>query len=130
MMNIEDTIKAFQCCTHTPTDCKNCPQQGPGFGFACRQDMQKLVYHWLKAQEPRVMTLEELSERMTGWLEYMGEVLPVVSGIGVPGVHCFIDTTDRSLALKDVQYNIIWRIWTHEPTQQQREAEKWDAEEV
>ena len=75
---------------------------------------------------PRVLAHDELSERMTGWLEYMDEVIPVIGGKGVYGAHCFIDAMDRVLALVDDQYNVTWRVWTLEPTQEQREGVKWN----
>lgn len=48
-MDINDTIKAFQCCVHIPPDCAHCPQQGPGFGIVCRQNVKVDVLSWLKA---------------------------------------------------------------------------------
>lgn len=49
MLNLDDTIKAFCCCTQVTPDCKNCPEQGPGFGIACRQDVKDSVLSWLNA---------------------------------------------------------------------------------
>lgn len=46
-MNIDDTILAFQCCTKTKPDCEHCPQQGPGFGIACRQNVKESTLYYL-----------------------------------------------------------------------------------
>jgi hypothetical protein len=40
-MTIDETIRAIQCCTSTPPKCGECPEHGPGFGIACRQDIRK-----------------------------------------------------------------------------------------
>ena len=77
---------------------------------------------------PRIIPLADLSDRMTGWLEYMGDVIPVIGGRSVPGAHCFLDAIDRSLALVDDQYNVTWRVWTLEPSEDERKAAEWDAE--
>ena len=103
-------------------DCNNCDLvQDDGE----LHEMYMDVIGILKAQEPRVMELTELSDCMIGWLEYMDEVLPVISGTCADGAHCFIDTMDRNLALKDVDYNVVWRVWTLKPTQAQRGATPW-----
>ena len=47
MMNIDETIKEFKCCTQIPPDCANCPQGGPGFGIVCRANVRCDVYFWL-----------------------------------------------------------------------------------
>lgn len=46
-MNIYETIIAFRCCVQTPPDCAKCPQQGPGFGIECKQDVKNSVSYWL-----------------------------------------------------------------------------------
>ena len=54
VMDLNNTIKTFECCTQKPPDCANCPEEGPGFGFACKQDVIKNVLYWLKTQVPAV----------------------------------------------------------------------------
>lgn len=48
-MDINETILAFQCCIQIPPDCTHCPQEGPGFGIACRQAVKENVLSWLNA---------------------------------------------------------------------------------
>ena len=56
MMNRDDTIEAFVCCTQIPPDCTNCPEKGPTgeLGRNCKSDVKTSVYHWLVVQEPVV----------------------------------------------------------------------------
>ena len=85
----------------------------------------------LKAQEPRVMTLEEIHGRMHVWLEYIekNEVVLAIGGDSCGGAKCFITEYDESVALKDRQYNLRWRAWTQRPTRTQMEAVPWLSEE-
>lgn len=68
MLNLDDTIKAFQCCIQKPPDCGNCPEQGPGFGIECRNDVKAHVLLWLKAKEPMnaIVVLNGI-DRSGGW---------------------------------------------------------------
>lgn len=52
-MSIDETITAFTCCVSKPPDCKNCPLQGPGFGFACRDSLKNWVKYWLGLEKAR-----------------------------------------------------------------------------
>ena len=123
MEKLEKVRMGLKCCVkRNPDDvlrCHECPYEG-----AC---INRLKYDALNVLTPRVYKFEELSDRMTGWLEYMGDVIPVIGGRSVPGAHCFIDAIDRSLALVDDQYNVTWRVWTLEPSEDERKAAEWDA---
>lgn len=52
VMDLNNTIKTFECCTQKPPDCANCPEKGPGFGFACKQDVIENVLYWLNEYKP------------------------------------------------------------------------------
>lgn len=77
ILNLDDTIRAFQCCVKKPPDCANCPEQGPGFGIECCNDVKASVLRWLKAQEPheaRLLTADEvqhLQDRQTICVEQL-----------------------------------------------------------
>lgn len=62
MMAITDTIEAFWCCTQIPPDCAKCPEHGPTgeLGRTCKFNAKESVYHWLKAQVPRMMKVGEV----------------------------------------------------------------------
>lgn len=67
MMNRDDTIEAFACCTQIPPDCENCPEKGPTgeLGRGCKSDVKTSVYHWLVVQEPVVRCSECKYAHMT-----------------------------------------------------------------
>lgn len=90
----------------------------------------------LKAQEPRVMTLEEvqssnealtLEKRRTVCygLELVLHVAeldyaePPVEKFGIAGY-------EETIAFRDDEYGKTWRCWTSRPTDEQREAVKWN----
>lgn len=88
----------------------------------------KAIYELLKAQEPRVLTLEEVTAGDECWLEHKS---------GVCGyVDCYICTGNRSVEvwrtskqgpdyLSWERYLKGWRCWSARPTDEQREAVKW-----
>ena len=91
----------------------------------------------LKGQEPRVMSLDELHERVTYWVEdETGHVVPEtimdITGkdiMTIPVVHLangyapiITKTTDGYNSKRFTG----WRCWSSRPTDAQREAVKWD----
>ena len=87
----------------------------------------------LKAQEPRVMTLEEVkrSAGETVWVERWGDSKTIVAQFAP------YDTIDDSFYFftigNSVSYKVYtedyykdWRCWTSRPTDEQRRAAKWD----
>ena len=107
--------------------CAGCPYAGVG----CAIDV---AISKLKAQEPRVMTSEEVrcANEEPMWFESKGTfrgrkgfwvlskgvspsyVIRLIPTIGK-------DDTELSLAA----YGKVWRCWTSRPTDNQREAEPW-----
>lgn len=117
MLNIDDTIKAVQCCTQIKPDCANCPEQGPGFGIACRQDVKESVLLWLKEKAPKLLSLDEykaiaerpLSQREPIWLEWRnGDGRWAIPQRAYGG-----------------GYGRGWVAWTGKPTDEQMEAATW-----
>lgn len=56
--NRSKILKALKCCSYlSHPNCGECPQDGPGFGFACRDDLLKwsrilLEQHgWISVEE-------------------------------------------------------------------------------
>ena len=133
MLNLDDTIRAFVCCTKIPPDCKNCPEQGPGFGIECRKDVKAEVLRWLKAQEPRVMTLEELPGLDGAFLIETRIKGATVWASWYAEYECYGETVCRMVDIGgEVDdrfkklYGYEWRCWTSRPTREQREAVKWE----
>lgn len=90
----------------------------------------------LKAQEPRLLTLDEIHDSMVVWLEAGKKFLKIVDDDGVVlaiggsermGAKCFITVWDVGVAAKDDEYNITWRAWSQRPTKEQREGTAWQA---
>ena len=119
-MNKTDVLKGLWCCTH-PGNCSSCPYDG---GYGC---LSKVLVDAREALTPRVLNLVEIHPGMVVWLEYKDEpnVILAIGGASCAGAKCFITEDDRSIAPMDEDYNVCWRAWTQEPTNEQREAVKW-----
>ena len=79
----------------------------------------------LKAQEPRVMTLEEARKDIEVWYES-------VNGACGWGDLCYDANLELALytlhgikGVKEEAYGKTWRCWTSRPTDEQREATPW-----
>lgn len=92
-------------------------------------DVLKDALALLKAQEPRVLALDEIHRGMVVWLEDVdkADVILAIGGSSGGGCKCFITVDDRSIAPHDGDYGVRWRAWTHKPTQEQRKGVKWGA---
>lgn len=84
----------------------------------------------LKAQEPRVMTLEEIAKSEIGFLEFTTEeditqaLLIDVYADNTVGV--ITPDEDGEYWLPTNEYGKTWRCWTSRPTDEQREKVKWE----
>lgn len=90
----------------------------------------------LRAQEPRVMALEEvqvLCNNDVVWLEDKGNP-KVIPGIvksrhlwphSVMMVTNFIRSDGRTVTAGDEDYGVRWRAWTSCPADEQREVKPW-----
>ena len=76
---------------------------------------------------PHVLRLQHIHRGMTVWLEDIDkqDVIRATGGSSAGGAKCFITEDDRSIAPLDADYNIRWRAWSQEPTEEQRKKEKW-----
>lgn len=85
----------------------------------------------LKAQEPRVMTLEEIiNSQLLGLVYYecKGES-PEPAYIFHANKYCVDVMTmgkENTEAKEYKDYGVHWRAWNNEPTEAQREAEPWN----
>jgi hypothetical protein len=87
----------------------------------------------LKAQEPRVMTLEEVKALQPDtdiWIEvrYLNAPIRIractVSGFSPGGTRLFIIGGAHNYPMD--MYNNYFRVWTSRPTDEQKEAVKWE----
>lgn len=90
-------------------------------------EMYEEVIALVKAQEPRVLALDEIHLGMAVWLEDVdkADVILAIGGSSCGGCKCFITVDDRSIAPHDSDYGVRWRAWTREPTAEQRRETQW-----
>lgn len=85
----------------------------------------------LKAQEPRVLALDEIHGSMAVWLEDVdkADVILAITESEFYALHglcrCFITSNNRRIAPLKREYGIRWRAWTSEPTDEQRKNTPW-----
>lgn len=100
-------------------------------GYGGLVDVMRDALELLKAQEPRVMTLEEVHEMAWDYC-YLEEevikdkVLQIYSG--KYRIKCITWPSIASCVLTfgDKSYGKRWRCWTSRPTDEQREATPWE----
>lgn len=129
MADREKVIKGLECCA-VGAECDHCPysmlnKTGYEGCYQMHVDALALVLALLKAQEPRVMTLEEMhrmhelnrTDQQPAWVEVKdGNGYWVIASPLGPGAG-----THRSIST----HGKTWRCWTSRPTEEQREATEW-----
>ena len=87
------------------------------------------------AQQPRLLTLDEIHDSMVVYLEAGTKFLKIVDDDGVVlaiggsermGAKCFLTVWDVSVAMMNDEYNVTWRAWSQWPTKEQMEKEPWN----
>lgn len=131
MTKQEKVIKGLECClpAHDP-DCDLCPYDD--IDLRCRAKLRDDIIAQLKAQEPRVLALDEIHSSMAVWLEDVdkADVMLAITESEFYALHglvrCFITSDNRRIAPSKREYGIRWRAWTSEPTDEMRKAVKWN----
>ena len=136
---VKKVIFSLERCTcHVPDACRDCAydhKPAPDCWLALERDALEL----LKEQEPRVLTLEELD------IIYNAEKTHVWPFNRPPYLWMTINpdvrlTSGYWICWRDIMYSLennnpfyvrenygkAWKIWTARPTDEQREAVKWD----
>ena len=129
----EKVIKGLEWCMNEKHDCyreKGCPYENEGEDIGCKYALHSDALALLKAQEPRVMTLEEVKmlDRDYYYLESMrspGKELREI--VGAYGLTCVTwpSITWARQTMGDSGYGKTWRCWTSRPTDEQREVTQW-----
>lgn len=115
MTERDRVLDAFRNCITEPK-CKDCPWTEcstlDNGSVEIPHDLALAVMRELVAQEPRVMTLEELKNALM--VEYRSGKTRLIG---------------ESLVEKktEIFYGVIWRMWTSRPTNAQMEAVSWDS---
>lgn len=141
MPDRDKVIKGLECCCSDGCYDPVCPYNDPEES-GCAGCVSKLAADalaLLREQEPRVMTLEEVKamKRLTICaVEQRSKVIKNTfnaeyGGIVTLGNENFIDFglygDTKRYRRTEAGYGITWRCWTARPTDEQREAAKWDA---
>ena len=145
MPDLEKVIKGLRICSagdiHSlgGRDCTNCPYYPAGYTGCTVKQLLIDVLSLLKAQEPRVMTLEEVVKHYSlppvvlddiDWQEdYLQDIEPLYFDFPVDdswAVHWRkYDEVNKYLDGWKADYGKTWRCWTSRPTDEQREATQW-----
>ena len=114
MPDLEKVIKGLDTCRKVPAFCCSCPYDAKDEydGITCESRLIADAIELLKAQQPRVLTVEEVDVVEVCWMEQRG--------------HEPYATLDAYSWNHNI-YNKWWRCWSAKPTDEQREAVKWDA---
>lgn len=133
MTDLEKVIKGLRCIAGDVVWCAQCPYSdvnGSGRGDRCKRECAKDTLALLKAQEPRVMTHEEvinLPEGAVAWFEEMDNgsrryIQPMMSNgkAFMIGTHVDVNVSRGTLNWTNR------RFWTSRPTDEQMEATPWE----
>lgn len=136
MTDREKIIKGLECCriqqNEVPPMCEECPYADNALGTC--EDMSGLLndaYKMLKAQEPRVMTLEEVEAMPYGHVLIETDKSEALRWLDAllfcKNANFSFDfiTLEGRARLLGTEYNREWRCWTARPTDEQREAAPW-----
>ena len=134
MMNLNDTISAFRCCTQIPPMCKECPlTEMCKWNLSkdrCKNEVKLSVNHWLQAQEPRVIDFDDVVGGDECWLEAVNGACGYADCYACTGtgeVQVFRCNFDNPQYIMASDYLKTWRCWTSRPTDEQREAIPWES---
>ena len=135
-MTHEVAIKWLKMQSSKPVKWDDYSEESREIREAAEQHMKEafnMAIEALKAQEPHVMTLEEVRQLIYGSPYIIETNLPsdeprlkwgLYSHNGIGGNYDFAITDGRH-RLFDADYGKIWRCWTSRPTDEQREKEPW-----
>ena len=136
MPDLKKVIKGMEYhsegnCFKSEDDETGCPYWKDSF---CSQHLCSDALALLKAQEPRVMALEEVRTLQDGalvWLEDndKADVIPgIVNHVwnSLPNLASFTVAHTREVKADMLWYGVKWRCWTSRPIDEQREAVKWE----
>lgn len=134
----EKVIKALECCTKKTCIYKDTEKECPYWELCgeyensfedCTTALSKDAIALLKAQEPRVLTLNEIPEHdgavfiehdpedmSDEWMLFYAEHKPYLE---------FVNAREGRVYLATGTYNNIWRAWTSRPSAAQIKAEPW-----
>ena len=138
MADLEKAIRGLECCStyddYSRKSCRECPYNEPDGKRSCKLHQMRVdAITLLKAQKPRVMTLEEVLSFDSAI--YMDEAQNTVC---LKMLYCyevgretydhgytFVDSDGDRIYYPAKGFNKTWRCWTSRPTDEQRAATPW-----
>lgn len=146
MDKLEKVIKGLGCLAGEydmeDNKCAGCGYRDCATFAICIGEIARDALSLLKAQEPRVMTLEELKNNVDNpcWFESHGTYMGYKGFWIIPYAFTAWETMYYVFPLMQINergdshyselglpaYNKAWRCWTSRPTDEQREAVKWE----
>lgn len=133
MADREKTIKGLEAHATASGCMKNCPYWRIE-ALNCSQELAADALALLEAQQPRVLTLEEVKAskgkdlilEYSPW-KYGGRIVAAVTieGCGSRGVSFALSVACDYTAYNR-KHSFGWRCWSARPTDEQRKAVEWD----
>ena len=141
MDNREKVIKGLECCAECGKCKSECPYDGKNDSiYGCTTQLAKDALELLKAQEPHVLSLEEIDDIVTKtnkehemifWAEVKSRTR---YSFGVFQLDLSTNDDYEALLLgcawpawyRRSSYGFRWRCWSSRPTDEQREATPWN----
>ena len=140
MIDLEKIVAALENCSDPAGKCRDCPyEECERFEKSISEYPDELIreaVELLKAQEPRVLTLDEVM-RYIGYSEKIPpkvwEKLPLWTesrnGTGVISGYRDVENLRYLIDMDGIDETYIaykhWRCWSSRPTDEQREAISW-----
>ena len=134
MIDSEKVIKGLECCVNDLGECEVCPYDERNGKLACGKNHYSDALALLKAQEPRVMTLEEVLALPYDTPIYIENCNGLYGGWDIFSGTTMDDNNDvvtgASWATAEYwsqdEYGDTWRCWTARPDRETREATPWN----
>lgn len=134
MTDLEKVVKGLECCQGG--SCGLCPYDNITYG-SCRHSLEDDALTLLKAQQPHVLTLEEVEDALDTvvWvdrpqIENSSDEYALITAYSrkLKSVELrFIDKGRRGWRRWSYeQYGKTWRCWDKRPYDEQRKAAKWN----
>lgn len=137
MAELEKVIYSIErCICNVPDACRDCGYDNEPY-TKCFEHLLRDALSLLKAQEPRVMTLEEIEDALDNvvWLDIPGaenlaDGFSLIMAYSRKYGFVLLDSPFGDNPSQDrfeyTDYNKTWRCWTARPTDEQREATPWE----
>lgn len=131
MTDREKVIKGMECCDGYCDDETGCPYFGELESFDCQEQLRADAIALLKEQEPRVMTLEEVTEDRPDvvWFDDKHYKLTYPAFVSNGEVTGWVVSLSKGCYERHDHidgYGKEWRCWTSRPDEKRRAETPWN----